>query len=90
MEPKREAESHVFSSKNAPWAQQGRLIHPSCLIFEGSKNRSFFDVDLGGRKIDKNRPLGAERLLLLLRLVAEVTILVIWDPRAAANYQENL
>ena len=54
MEPKREAGSHVFSSKNTPWAQQGRLIHPSCSIFEGSKNRRFFDVDLEGQKIYKN------------------------------------
>ena len=88
MEPKREAECHHFSSKSRPWAKQGRLIHSLCLIFEGSKNRRFFDVDLGGRKIVKNLPLGAEGLILPLRLVAEVIILVIWGPRAAANYQE--
>ena len=57
MEAKREAKSNNFSSKTRPWAKQGRLIHSLCLIFEGSKNRRFFDVDLGRQKIDKNRAL---------------------------------
>ena len=37
---------NALSRIDAPWTQQGRLIHPSCLIFEGSKNRRFFDVFL--------------------------------------------
>ena len=42
-----------FSIKNDPWAQQGRLIHSLCLIFEVSKNHCFFDADLGRLKIHK-------------------------------------
>ena len=54
---KREAKSHVFSSKREPWAHQGRLRVPFWSIFEDSKNRRFFDVELGRRKIDKTRSL---------------------------------
>ena len=45
-----------FIKKRSLGAQQGRLIHPSGSIFETSKKRRFFDVDLEGQ-IDKNRAL---------------------------------
>ena len=89
IDAKREAKSHVFSSKNAPWAHQGRLRVPFWSIFEDSKNRRFFDVAFSRRKIDKNRSLDAQGLASALRGVAEVTISVIRGPRAAANYQRN-
>ena len=51
---KRDAPNHIFSSKTEPWVHQGRLGVIFWLIFEASKNRWFFYVGLGRRKIDKN------------------------------------
>ena len=57
IDARRDPANLVFSFKSEPWAHQGRLGLPFGLIFEASKNRWFFDVALGLRKICKNRSL---------------------------------
>ena len=52
---KMDAKSCHFWFKNWSWAPQGRLILPSLIIFDDSKNHWFFDVSLGRQKINKNR-----------------------------------
>ena len=91
IDAKREAKSNHFSSKTRPWAKQGRLIHSLCLIFEGSKNRRFFDVDLEGDKNRQKSSLGAPRAengaTVLAKVVAEWTVSGLDGLRAAAKYQ---
>ena len=49
---KMDAKSCHFWFKNWSWAPQGRLILPSLIIFDDSKNHWFFDVSLGRQKIN--------------------------------------
>ena len=58
-------------------------------IFEGSKKRRFFDVDLEGQKIDKNRALEPQGPKKVQRGFAAYEPRGVGGPRAAANYQEN-
>ena len=89
MEVNMEAQSNHFSSKMRPWAKQGRLIHSLCLIFEGSKNHSFFDADLEGQKINQNQALEPQGPKVVLRLFTKWGGSGLDGLRAAANYQRN-
>ena len=96
MDANREAKSHHFSSKTRHWAKQGRLIHSLCLIFEGSKNRRFFDADLEGQKINKNRALDAQGPKKVLRVVARWSqggrfpaSMALGPPRARSRIKRN-
>ena len=87
IDAKREPKSNAFCSKNDPLTLQGRLILPFCLIFEGSKNRRFFDADLEGQQIDKNRALEPQGPKMVLRVFAKPGVSGLDGPRAAAKYQ---
>ena len=61
----------------------GSMENTMWVIFEDSKNRWFFDIDLGLRKIFKNQSL--EHPWIARR----TSVQGLWGPRAAANYQIN-